>query len=427
LAFRTWASGVGRSVAIALGLAITLAGCQAVQGDGPWMNGAKSTSTEALPFDVIDLTPTTVVAYRPPEKIDRPSATERLSAGRPLTAQPGDVLSVRIFEEYAGGIFPTIQDPAAGPLGNQIVTDRGTIEVPFVGTVKVAGLGLRQIEHEIEHRLAGKAKGPQVVAEFVADRTNTIMVSGNVKNPGRVSLGEGLRTVLDAINRAGGAVDSTAGAPPPNAAKDDSEDSDDADSSSSSPGGDSAAGGAGGVGAIPKFAPPPSGGPAQLEVVVRRHGNVILDKQLSELLAGGDIGIEKGDEIVVRPNTQVVTVMGAVLVAGNIELTRPVTTLADILGEVHGLFDLRSNKTGLYVFRLGKVRTDPRARAKIFRLDFMQPSSMFVASQFGMQPRDVIFVANAPLVEYDKVLSSLYKTVVIGGVLSGSVTPSVGF
>lgn len=384
------------------------------------MNGAKSTSTEALPFDVIDLTPTTVVAYRPPEKVDRPSAVEHLSAGRALTAQPGDVLGIRIFEEYAGGVFPTIQDPVAGPLGNQIVTDRGTIEVPFVGAVKVAGLNLRQIEREIEHRLAGKAKDPQVVAEFVADRTNTIMVSGNVKNPGRVSLGEGLRTVLDAINRAGGAVDSTAGAPPPTAAKeDDSEESDDADSSSSAS--------AGGVGAMPKFGPPPSGGPAQLEVVVRRHGNVILDKQLSELLAGGDIGIEKGDEIVVRPNTQVVTVMGAVLVAGNLELTRPTTTLADILGEVHGLFDLRSNKTGLYVFRLGKVRTDPRARAKIFRLDFMQPSSMFVASQFGMEPRDVIFVANAPLVEYDKVLSSLYKTVVIGGVLSGSTTPSIGF
>jgi polysaccharide export outer membrane protein len=422
----TWASGVGRSVAVALGLAIALAGCQAVQGDGPWMNGAKSTSSEAFPFDVIDLSPTTVVAYRPPEKIDRPSATEHLSAGRPLTAQPGDVLSVRIFEEYAGGVFPTVQDPTAGPLGNQIVTDRGTIEVPFVGTIKVAGLDLRQIEHEIERRLAGKAKGPQVVAEFVADRTNTIMVSGNVKNPGRVSLGEGLRTVLDAINRAGGAVDSTAPpAPPP---KDDSDASDDSDSSSSASGDSSSGGGgAGGVGAIPKFEPPPSGGPAQLEVVVRRHGSVILDKQLSELLAGGDIGIEKGDEIVVRPNTQVVTVMGAVLVAGNIELTRPATTLADILGNVHGLFDLRSNKTGLYVFRLGKVRTDPRARAKIFRLDFMQPSSMFVASQFGMQPRDVIFVANAPLVEYDKILSSLYKTVVIGGVLSGSVTPSVGF
>ncbi|MEA2804340.1 MAG: hypothetical protein QOE49_4435, partial [Rhodospirillaceae bacterium] len=34
------------------------------------MGGAQSGSTEALPFDVIDLTPTTVVAYRQPESPD---------------------------------------------------------------------------------------------------------------------------------------------------------------------------------------------------------------------------------------------------------------------------------------------------------------------------------------------------------------------
>ena len=36
----------------------------------------------------------------------------------------------------------------------------------------------------------------------------------------------------------------------------------------------------------------------QLEVVVRRHGQVILTAQWSDLLAGADIPIEKDDEIV---------------------------------------------------------------------------------------------------------------------------------
>ena len=39
------------------------------------MGGAQASSTEALPFDVIDLTPTTVVAFRPPVSVDRPSTT----------------------------------------------------------------------------------------------------------------------------------------------------------------------------------------------------------------------------------------------------------------------------------------------------------------------------------------------------------------
>ena len=382
----------------ALGLSAIVAGCQAVPGDGPWMNGAKAGSTEAFPFDVIDLTPTTVVAYRP-TRISSPSTADNASAATRLTASPGDVLRVRIFERYPGGIFPTVTNPLALPLGNQIVSPAGTIEVPYVGTVKVSGLDLRQIEHQIEGRLAGQAKEPQVIAEFVADRTNTITVSGSVKNPGRLPIGEGVRTVLDAIHQAGGVTQPGAqdGAPPAN------------------------------VEALADQPAPPPSGPSQLEVVVRRDGRVILARQLSELLAGADIAVEKGDEIVVRPNSQVITVLGAVAKAGNVPVTKPNMTLADALGEVGGLIDLRANKTGLYVFRLSDVQDNPHARARIFRLDFMQPVSVFVAQQFGVQPKDVIFVANAPLREYDKVLDSLYRTAVIVGVGRGSVIPAVQF
>jgi polysaccharide export outer membrane protein len=73
----------------------------------------------------------------------------------------------------------------------QRVTDDGTINVPYVGTVAVAGLDLTQIEHRIAERLRGKAQDPQVIVEFVADRTHTVMVSGDVKNPGRVSISKG--------------------------------------------------------------------------------------------------------------------------------------------------------------------------------------------------------------------------------------------
>ena len=113
------------------------------------------------------------------------------------------MLKVRIFEPYEGSIFPTIQRPGAD-LGVQRVTDEGTINVPYAGTVKVAGLDLTQIEQRIASQLAGKAQDPQVIVEFVADRTHTVMVSGDVKQPGRISLLEGTRSVVDAINRAGG-------------------------------------------------------------------------------------------------------------------------------------------------------------------------------------------------------------------------------
>ena len=331
------------------------------------MGGAQGTSTEALPFDVIDLTPTNIAAYRQPASIDRPSTTSSLSAGGRVAVAAGDALKVRIFEPYEGSIFPTIQKPGAD-FGVQRVTDDGTINIPFVGTVRVVGLDLVQIERRIAQQVkdGGKATDPQVIVEFVADRTHTVMVSGDVKNPGRVSILEGVRSVVDAINRAGGPV---------------------------------VGGGSSG-----------EGGPTQIEVVVRRHGQVILTAQFSELLAGGDIGIQKGDEIVVRPNSQVFTVLGAVKKSGNVPMTKHNLSLLEALGQVGGLNDMQANKTGVYVFRLGDLQNNPSARARVFRLDLLQPVSIFVAQQFGMQAQDVVYVSNAPLYEYDKILTSIYRT-----------------
>jgi polysaccharide export outer membrane protein len=381
LTFWTWLCPVARPVVVVLGLTFGLAGCQIVPGDGPWMGGAQTSSTEALPFDVIDLTPTSVVAFRPAGTLDRPSVTSNLSAGGRILVAPGDVLKIRIFEPYEGSIFPTIQRPGAD-LGTQRVTDDGTINVPYVGTVPVAGLDLTQIEQRIAERLKGKAQDPQVIAEFVADRSHTVMVSGEVKNPGRISVLDNVRSVVDAINHAGGPY------------------------ASSAQGGSQS---------------------NQLEVAVRRHGQVILTAQWSDLLNGADIPIEKDDQIVVRPNSRTYTVLGAVTKAGNVEMTKPNLNLLEALGSVGGLTDERANKTGVFVFRLGDLENSPGARARVFRLDLNQPVSIFVAQQFAMQAHDVIYVTNAPLYEYNKIVSALYRTFSIVGVVRGSVVPATSF
>jgi len=161
--------------------------------------------------------------------------------------------------------------------------------------------------------------------------------------------------------------------------------------------------------------------------VVRRNGQVILTSQYSDLLAGGDIPIQKGDEIVVRANVRMFTVLGAVTKAHNVDLTKSDTNLLEALGEVGGLNDEQANKTGVFVFRMGDILTNPTARARVFRLDLLQPVSIFVAQQFGMQPRDVIYVTNAPLYEYNKILTAIYKTFSIVGIAKGNLTTTTTF
>ena len=382
----SWLRAVARPTAIVLGLGVGVAACTALPGDGPWMGGAQSNSSEALPFDVIDLTPTTIVNYRQPPTVDQASTVSNLSANPRVSVAPGDAIKVRIFEPYEGSIFPTIQRPGAD-FGVQRVTDEGTINIPFVGTVKVAGLDLNQIEKKVAQQVAasGKAQDPQVIVEFVDDRTHTVMVSGDVKAPGRISLLGGVRSVVEAINRAGGPI-----------------------------------GGATGPGSSPSPA-------NQVEVVVRRQGQVILQSQFSDLLAGRDIPIQKNDEIVVRPNSRMFTVLGAVMKSGNVEMPKHNMTLLEALGMVGGLSDQRANKTGVYVFRMGDLLNDPTARARVFRLDLYQPVSIFIAQQFPIQARDVVYVTNAPLYEYDKILTSIYRTFSIVGVMRGTVIPATSF
>ncbi len=198
------------------------------------------------------------------------------------------------------------------------------------------------------------------------------MVSGDVRQPGRVSLLEGVRTVVEAINKAGGP---------------------------------SGVGGQGGTGV----------GANQLEVVMRRNGQIILQSQYSDLLAGADVGLQKNDEIVVRPNARMFTVLGAVVKAGNVDMPKHTISLLEAMGMVGGLNDARANKTGVYVFRMGDLQNNPTARARVFRLDLYQPVSIFIAQQFPVQPKDVVYITNAPLYEYDKILTSIYRTFSIVG------------
>jgi polysaccharide export outer membrane protein len=348
---------------VAVGLSISCGACSAVPGDGPFMGSATSSSTNALPFDFVDLTPNTIAAYREPAKRGRSTVSMDLAPPPSrLTAEPGDSLKVRIFERYSGSIFPTLQSQGAD-LGVQRVGEDGTIRVPVAGVVHVAGLDINQIEQTIIRQLGTRVQEAEVIAEFVSTPTQSVTVSGDVKTPGRVSMRDGVRTVVDAINHSGGLLTGTTSLT------------------------------------------------NQMEVMVRRAGQTILAAQFSDLLAGADIALQKGDEIVVRPNAQVITVLGAVQKSGNIEINKKNLTLLEVLGQVGGLVDQRSNKAGVYVFRMANLDEYSGPRSRVFHLDLLQPVSLFVAQQFSMQARDVLYVTNAPLYEYDKVLTVIYRTI----------------
>ena len=347
-------SRTSRIVALALAALLAACGDDTIPASGPDMNAVVPGNPRNLPFDIVDLTPQTI------GDIAKAPAAPAVSAARPpkgtapkIIVAPGDVLRVRIFEPYDGSIYAPLQK-GGSEVGLLRVAENGTISVPYAGNVPVAGVGLQTVEERIVTKLTGRAYQPQVVVELAVDRSNTYAVSGDVKQPGRYSLLEGAKTLVDAISRAGGTTRS----------------------------------------------------PNQHEVILKRRG-VDYRIPMSDLLAGGDIMLQRDDSLVVITNIKAFTALGAVLKSGNIEINRAKVSLLEGLGEVGGLSDERANKTGVFVFRPldSQAFAKPHPRPVVYRLDFAKPTSVFVAQQFTIQPRDVIYVSNSPLYEANKVIS----------------------
>lgn len=343
----------GRIVALALSALLAACGDDTIPSSGPNMNAVVPGNPKGLPFDIVDLSPQTIgaIANAPPAPVVSAVRPQR-GAPPSIVVAPGDVLRVRIFEPYDGSIYAPLQK-GGSEVGLLRVAENGTITVPYAGSVPVAGVGLQTVEARIIAKLTGRAYQPQVVVELAVDRSNTFAVAGDVKAPGRFSLLEGSKTLVDAVNRAGGTTR------PPN----------------------------------------------QHEVMLKRRG-VDYRIPLSDLLAGGDIMLQRDDTLVVTTNIKAFTALGAVLKSGNVEINRTKVSLLEALGEVGGLSDERANKTGVFVFRPqdSAAFARPLEQPVVYRLDFAKPTSVFVAQQFVMQPRDVIYVSNSPLYEANKIL-----------------------
>jgi polysaccharide export outer membrane protein len=104
----------------------------------------------------------------------------------------GDLLAIHIFGDTAYN--PTVR-----------VSPDGTILVPLISPLKVAGLSVQQAEQALSQALsdAGMYKDPQVNIQVTEAPNHFINVVGEVKMPGLVpAIGD--RRLLDAVDVAGG-------------------------------------------------------------------------------------------------------------------------------------------------------------------------------------------------------------------------------
>lgn len=355
------------------GASAVLAGCSGIPRVGPAEKDINQEAADLSGFSLIEVNATTIGPYRVHTSGDQAGTGGTATAGR-ISLSSGDLIKVTISESKEGGLFAPLSRGGT-PFNNVRVDHKGTISLPYVGRMNVKGLDPQTVEKRIRNTLTSVSFEPQVYVELLEDRNQSVLVTGEVKTPGRFSTIEGPMTLIDAINRAGGATRA----------------------------------------------------PHQTEVVIRR-GKTVTRLPLSRVYAGRNRALQPGDELVLEADVKVFNAIGAVTRTGQTEFSKYNPTLLDALSQMGGLSNEVASNTGVFVFRLRERQAWKDEQGHwhegpvIFKFDMSKPETLFLAGVFGICHEDTIYVTNAPTVEWERKLRpiALSIAVVNGGVTLGT-------
>jgi polysaccharide biosynthesis/export protein len=371
---------------LAVVAAALLPACTLLPGTGPYsdtVNGnatAGVRSTTPLPYALVDVTSDTIGFLSQPNLITfkgefpdkRPKPTQVVGVG--------DVLNVTIFEASPGGLFTPAQSAGARPgnfvdLPAQAVDQRGSIYVPYGGEIPAAGRTIPEIQQAVINRLQNRAIEPQVLISLNQQHSSVVSVLGDVGTPGVLTVNSVGERLLALIARAGG----------------------------------------------PRFEA------IETYVTLQRDGKdvrVLLSRVVHD--PQENIFIRPNDVIFLTHEAPSFTALGALnqnVFGFNSEIPYDVETLtlAQAMGKAGGLNDQQSDPGEVYVYRyeersfLEKLGVDTRRFTferipTIYRVNLRDASGMLLAAGFQMRAKDVMYVANARVVDYYKLLTAINNT-----------------
>jgi polysaccharide export outer membrane protein len=264
---------------------------------------------------------------------------------------------------------------------NQLVDDSESITVPYVGRIKVVGKAPNEVESEIAERMKGMAFNPYAVVTLGSRMgSDLVTVSGDVKAPRRIQVPlSGLR-IADAISEAGGTT-----------------------------------------------------GKDFESLVTLVRGSTIRTAYLSEIhrKPSANIYLKSADTLVVRTRPWSYITLGA---TG--QTLRPFLAdrmnVAEALGSSSGLDDNKANPEGVFLYRMespavlnkigGSYRTssNPEGVPVIYQINMRDPRGFFMAKQFQIKDKDILFVGNAGSLGFQKVMN------VVGALTAPAMTTAAG-
>lgn len=371
---------------LTLAILALLPACSLLPGTGPTSDAVSDNATAsvrsntALPYALVDVSSETIGFLSQPNLITFQGVFPDKRPKPVQVAGVGDVLNVSIFEAAPGGLFTPPTAAGARPgnfvdLPAQAVDQQGNIRVPYAGEIAAAGRTLPQIEQEIVFRLQKRALEPQVVVSLNQQHSSVVSVLGDVNTPGVLALNSVGERLLAVIARAGG----------------------------------------------------PKHEAIESYVTLQRDGKrvrVLLSRVVQD--PRENIFIRPNDVVYITRESPTFTALGALnqnVFGFNSEISfdTETLTLAQAIGKAGGLNDQQSDPAEVFLYRyeerplLQKLGVDTSRFIydripTIYHINLRDPSGMLLASGFQMRSKDVMYVANAKVVDYYKLLTLINTT-----------------
>lgn len=324
--------------------------------------------------------------------LDRNQADFAAALGGGTTFQQelgiGDKVVVSIWEAPPATLFSgsiTDSTESGAPVGahvttlpEQTVDGGGNITVPFIGAVKASGNTPSQLQGYIAQRLKLLAHDPQVLVRLINNETSYVTVVGDVSTSTRMQLSARGERVLDALASAGGAKH-----------------------------------------------------PVEKTMIQVTRGNIVAAEPLQTVIRNPrqNVALKAGDVVTALFQPYSFIALGATGKNSEVDFEAQGINLAQALARSGGLDDNRSDAKGVFIFRLEdeKALDWPNQPARttadgkvpvIYRVNLKNPDSFFVAQNFMMSDKDILYVSNAPITDVQKVLNLVFSVVypVVSGV-----------
>lgn len=283
--------------------------------------------------------------------------------------RPGDRLDLRIWDSQDNSLLISPGQRVSDIMALEVARD-GTVHLPYVGDVAVAGLGPTAARARLQSRMATIAPSAQVQLSLVQGRSSAVEVVGGVARPGAFPLHSDSYRVLSALADAGG---------------------------------------------IPVTLRNPQlrlmrGGDSYRIPVARLYGDSRLNSAL-----------RPRDTLIVEEDQRSFTALGAAGDQSLVYFPKQQLSALEAVALMDGLNAVRADPKGVLVLRdypAASLRSDgagPLATQTVFSFDLSGAEGMFAARHFGIHEGDTVLATESPVRSVQTVFGLIGSAIGISG------------